>query len=628
MAEKSKLIKPVVVHTDNVARELLRTAHTNKVHVDTLDFLIYDISTYARSVEEMHEGEWLLLDEDDLDQYQGRERLVDGELEFKQEYDIEIFTKVENDAFSHFYANIGANTNVTSVYLAIKAGSILKYYDELKNDFETFIMKKKLRANIMLMLFSEDLDATIDTLIARVRIASELVFAKKEVLLIAQGVDIVPTIDDKLINHIENRNSAEDEYGRIDYSNRGFVLATNKDDLIFEYIKVKEGKSGRDCRGKFLEAPEPRGEHEPTFTFTENIRVEEDDETTKFFANISGYIVEEGGKYDIDTRVDVEEITFKSTGKIDAGTDSDITINVKQDDVFKDAVGTGIEVNVKEIDIEGGVGAKAKVHASKAKINGQTHKESYIEADDMFIKIHKGRALGKSVKIDRLEHGTVEAEEVTIEQALGGRVKAKRVTINTLGSHVTMEASEFIKIGIFKGSENKFIIDPIYSTQLQEELNENNLEVETLERRIRQVQEEADEYEELIEKSKISFLELKKKIVQLQKNRIKVPTPILKKYKQFRDVQEKYKELNGELSNAKTLLEKENVKHLVFQEKIFGAKITSTDYFKGHNEIIYRLVNPKTEIKLNVNEGSSDRTYMLVENEFGAINIEAVEDDD
>jgi len=52
-----------------------------------------------------------------------------------------------------------------------------------------------------------------------------------------------------------------------------------------------------------------------------------------------------------------------------------------------------MEVEVSEIDVKGNVGAGAKVHAKRASIEGQTHKESKIYADDLTINIHKGIAV-------------------------------------------------------------------------------------------------------------------------------------------------------------------------------------------------------------------------------------------
>ena len=50
--------------------------------------------------------------------------------------------------------------------------------------------------------------------------------------VIAEGVDAVKSVDDEIILHYKNKNSNIDEYGKVDYSKRGYVLDVVKNDLI------------------------------------------------------------------------------------------------------------------------------------------------------------------------------------------------------------------------------------------------------------------------------------------------------------------------------------------------------------------------------------------------------------
>lgn len=47
-----KRIRPVVVKTQNVAKELLSVAKSNEIKVEDLDFTIFDTQTFSRMADE------------------------------------------------------------------------------------------------------------------------------------------------------------------------------------------------------------------------------------------------------------------------------------------------------------------------------------------------------------------------------------------------------------------------------------------------------------------------------------------------------------------------------------------------------------------------------------------------
>ncbi|HFU73976.1 MAG TPA: hypothetical protein ENK65_00320, partial [Helicobacteraceae bacterium] len=147
----------------------------------------------------------------------------------------------------------------------------------------------------------------------------------------------------------------------------------------------------------------------------------------------------------------MSEISFKTTGSIETQLDADVSINVKESDSLKDAIGMGMEVEVNEINVEGNVGPNAVIKAKKASVEGQTHQSSEVHDDELSINIHKGTAYAKSITSTRLEHGTVEADTVHVTQAIGGVIRAKEITIELLGSHVTMSATKTITVQQLKG---------------------------------------------------------------------------------------------------------------------------------------------------------------------------------
>jgi hypothetical protein len=107
---------------------------------------------------------------------------------------------------------------------------------------------------------------------------------------------------------------------------------------------------------------------------------------------------------------------------------------------------------------EGNIGSNAKVFALKAEVGGQTHKTSKLRADSLNINVHKGEAYGKHIVINRLEHGIIDGDIIEIEEAIGGNIRGKEVTIELCTSHVRVTASKFIEIKKLQEGENFFTI--------------------------------------------------------------------------------------------------------------------------------------------------------------------------
>ncbi|HIP55287.1 MAG TPA: DUF342 domain-containing protein, partial [Sulfurimonas autotrophica] len=449
---------------------------------------------------------------------------------------------------------------------------------------------------------------------------------QSETHLIAEGVELIPTTNDALILHYK-QNQEFDENDKIDYAARGFIQSVKKDDLLIEYIKPKIGKPGRNCRGEYISPAEPIVQHEPTFKVDDTIRVVENKESIKYFANKNGYIAFENETYVIKKEVDVGEVSFKTTGFIQSGVDSDVDMSVKETDSIKDAVGTGMVVEVTKINIEGNVGSNAKVLAREAVIQGQTHKTALVRADDLEINVHKGKAYGKNVRITRLEHGEVEGEVVKVAQALGGIIRAKEITIDICASHVKATATKKIEIHKLQGSENIFTIDPLLQKDTKEDLDENQEKIEDLEVKLQELKKELKESTHSVKEATPAFIDIKKRLMHYKKNGVKMPASFVKKYKQFQSMQERVKSLQAEYEATQDHLNLLTAKTTSFQDNIFDARIINRDKWVGYNEIKFKLVDPPLEVVYKPMEGSREQVFGLVELDEGEYVIRPIEEE-
>lgn len=622
---KQKSIRPTVIRTENVAKELLHTASSNHVNVSTLDFNILEMETSVRD-KTSKDTAFKEISEKDLRELKNSSSLLDPNFEIKQSYEIEIFTKKPRPAYDKFLFSIGVNATMCKVYLTIKEGSFVAYNENFENDFLELINKKKIRANILVGVFDDMVTEVITKLNATLRVNETKTFEKAESILVAESVEPVPTIDDKVILHFREKNKKDETDDKIDYSKRSFILSVVKDELLMEYIKPKKGIPGRNCRGEFIDVKEPSTENIPTFKISEKISVVETENATEYRAKNNGYIVFENDTYDIKEELDINEISFKTTGSIETQLDADVSLKVKETDAMKDAVGTGMEVEVSELDVDGNIGPKARITAKRVKVDGQTHKTSFIRADDLTINVHKGTAEGDVINITRLEQGIVIGNTVDIKQAIGGNIRARNVVIDLIGSNATVTASKSIEINNMQGSENRFIIDPLAVDVLDVDISGKEVELDELDVKMRSFKKEIEKYSSLVQKNEKTFIEIKKKLMHYKKNDIKMPEAFIKQYKQFQRLQTHLDELKSSYEESKTKRDRLNVSINSVQENILNARIINKDKWVGYNEIRFKLIDPPVDVVYSPPEGTLDKIFALFKTDNDEYIIKAIKE--
>ena len=120
--DKNRSIRPTVISTENVAKELIHIAASNKVDLSTLDFNLLEMETLTRKKSASKEEVFSEITEKELKEIGKSNLLLDQNFEIKQNYEIEVFTKKENPAYDKFHFSIGVNATMCKVYLTIKEG--------------------------------------------------------------------------------------------------------------------------------------------------------------------------------------------------------------------------------------------------------------------------------------------------------------------------------------------------------------------------------------------------------------------------------------------------------------------------------------------------------------------------
>ncbi|WP_031347953.1 flagellar assembly protein A [Sulfurimonas hongkongensis] len=608
------------ISTNNVYKELLRIAAQNSIPISRLYIRINEIQTFTKN----KDASLVKLSDAELNKYATEEEyLRDATIELEQHYDITVSPYYKGYPFLRMISEIEFNEDETLAYFVIKRGSQIEYYDNIYDDFLDYIDEKKLRAGILFYLFDVEFETSIEEFVKAIKRVKKVVFKEDKKILVAKGLEAVESIEAQLHMSIEERNSvgAEDSSGRVDYSNRGFMLSCSEGEELFEFIKPQQGKHGRTCKGKIIEVKSVNLDVSPTFTVEDGIEIQDSFDNIKYLSKKSGYLVKNGNEYDVANTIDVDEISFKTTGTINSNLDSEITINVVKNNPLEDAIEEGMQVKVQNIFIQGSVGPNTQIEAREVKVEGQTHGESFIKCINASISLHKGKVIARKVEVKNLEGGEIIADEAIVKSATRGRIRAKKITIETLGSHVTMEASQYIEIQKVKGEENEFILDSLINSGFDDSKTDDDIYFKKIKEEFDELQSKFKASARKVKESLKSCQKIKDLIIKNQNEKEEIPSALIKNFKICKVIRVQYKKLKEKLEYKQAQYDKAKDKIQQAYPDIFEARILLGEPLRGFNHIRYKLHNPNREIELRTNERMTKKTFELYEDDDGVLKI-------
>ncbi|WP_051906417.1 MULTISPECIES: flagellar assembly protein A [unclassified Sulfurospirillum] len=599
--------KSIVIDTTNVIKEVKNVALANHLNVTDLAFTLLRTTTYYSDEKsennEMNEDELKLLQDDSF--------LLNPNLKLTQHYRIEIY-KIEDQEDDHTPLpdiTLSGNKSLTKIIAMVAKSNDVRFTPKLEEKMIEDIQIKKIKAGILVGIRDQNMHKEVKKIVANIRVNG--IIDQNQTFVVCQGVDEVPCVNDDLIFHYKKKINAKSSDGKVDYSKRGFVLAVDKDECIIEYIKPQVGMPGRNCRGAFIPVKEPRKANDAPVLITPNLTKKESETSIKYIANRGGYVNFDKGTYDIQDQMEINEISFKSTGSIDASLGSNIKINIKEKDILKDAIGAGMSVETTEVHVEGNIGSGAKIKAKIAEIGGQTHQSSYIEADKIIIAVHRGEANGIDVDIDRLEGGKVVGDTVHVKHMIGGEIIAKIVKIDNLMSNAKITASEILEVTELKGTNNKFIIDPSVTKEFNELIESINKKIEKLEEELKAFPRQLSSKKEFIDKNKPMAEMVKEKIMELKRSGVEPPVTLFAKIKDFQEKVIDYNTFLQTFKDKKEELQEYREELNRVQNKVFSAKIINHSAWKEFNEVRFRLIYPPKDVTYNPKEREIAREITL-----------------
>ena len=601
---------PVVVTTENVAQTLHDTALKYKISSQSLDIRLLSVKTLIKM--DPKEEEWIELEEGEWEKFNKPEILLNPDFQIKQSYEIEIFPYKEEPWKSDLLLHIASNKEKNRVVCTIKAGSIIRKSENLKSKIKNLIRGKLVRSRILVGLWDVNYDSAIDDLIAKALVQEQYIVPDDVTFDICVCYASQQPVNDELILHYKTKNENIDESGRVDHSKRGFIQAVEKGEVVIEYIKPQPGKPGRNCQGTFIPVPEPLEKFKPEFRVSDMIEVIEDEKHILYRAKKGGYVVFKENTYDIQDSMEIDEVSFKKTGSIDAGVETDVKLHISESDHMKDAIGTGVEVEATEVKVEGNVGASAIVTAEEVVIGGQTHQSSKIVAKTAKINVHRGYIkTSEDCEITRLEGGVVEAKKAKISQAIGGEAKAIEVNIEVMASNVKICAVSKIVVGKMLGENNKLVIDASQIEAYHDEIVELEEKVVDIEKELSNLKDIYEQKKSILEKSEGAVNTLKKRIIEAKRKGQKPQPAFVAKIRQYQKLLDETSELSGKIAETERTLKEVKRKLLAYQDMVINSKIINYGEWKDYTDIEFHLLYPPKTLQFTPKAGEKSQQIYL-----------------
>ncbi len=606
--QKPPPFSPVVMRTEDVPKALHETAQRHNIPISSLDIRLIRFQTLIKM--DKSDNDWVEMEIDDWEKFNKPEILLSPDFEVKQIYEIEIFRYKEEFWETDLQLQIATNKEKNRIACTIRSGSIIKNCDNLDAKISNLVRNKLLKSKMLIGLWDLDFMDAIRELTAKAKVQGQYIVPEDITLDIAVCFPSQPAIDDAI--HYRYKKEKVSEESRIDHSKRGFIHAVEKGEIIIEYVKARHGKPGRNCQGKYIPTEEPKETNRPEFKVSDAIEVVEDEDRILYKANRNGYVIFKDNRYDIQDEMELEEVSFKKTGSIDAGVETEVKLHVNETDFMKDAIGTGVEVEATEVKVEGNVGSSAIVKAEEVIVGGMTHQSSQIYAKTAHINVHRGFLKCKDIaEISRLEGGVVEAKEATISQVVGGEVKAMKIEVGILASNAKLYGLEEITINKMAGENNKIIIDPAEIETYHSEIETLENEIEALEKSIKKSEESLGQKKEIHEKSEPAVTTLKKKIVHDIKSGIKPKPAFVAKVKQFQKLVEKIENIEKERRELEARLQTTKEKLLTYQDMVLRAKIVNHNEWTEYTTIEFHLLYPQIKLEFTPTPGEKNQVVYL-----------------
>jgi len=569
---------PVTITSENVTADLLNTANQWGISADSLDFDLVRCDTYWKgTVEE----EWQHLSEGTLLDQTTEVEIRSPLFLLRQEYTITI-RLAEPHPFLNLRLSIATDKTKSKSIAIIDPSSKIPLKKGVQEWIKEAIIRKQLRHGHLIGIYDANLDKEITRLLFKIQKEGSL--SDQYRLPIGEFFPPVKPVDDAVIPHFK----------RLKKEN-SLIEGVQPGDLILEYIFPKHGRDGRGCSGQHIAVDEPVVKYNGVIAIDENtLYAEEDQHSIRYYSKVSGFVERKKGVFSISQELQIDRANFRQTGSIQSGMEKEVHVKIKHKEHTRDAVGTGVNIDVQRLDVNGIVGDNVKIQAQEVNIGAQTHRNAQISVTEIAtIHLHRGDLKAKEANIDVLETGKVEADIVRVKKMVGGEIIAREVYIDLLYSNGRITALESIEIQKIEGEGNRLVIDPHSIDAYHEKIENLQIEIQELTSRLQQQSKEFTARLVAFKEKQSRIKQFQQRVLEAQKKGtepMKADVIRLQQYKNdiagFKEEEEQMKQDDLHLHSLQAELDK------LFAADLH-ATITHHGVYNGSNRVIF--IDPKNQ---------------------------------
>lgn len=472
----------------------------------------------------------------------------------------------------------------TQAFLKISNKSKFKDYDELEDDLIKFCNKEKAKKKILVGIFDERMKQDISLMVQEIK---KQKFIKKDRLINLSVCDnyvasVEPNVSfDYLPKNINKKDLAN-----------CFCYVENNQNLI-SYSKGVQGENGIDIFGFFQEAKKIIIKNDITFSISSDIATINNSHGANLVAKKKGIVCYINNTFTIQEKISFNSLEFKKIRYFDVPLEiEDITIDIKSNREFENAINNGVYLKAHNINISGDVDSNVTIIAVNLTIDGNIHHNSILRAENAKLKILKGKLKSNIAQIQMIENGLVIANKVNIDKIIGGEIRAKDIEIESLHSNNKINCSNSLIVNSISGNDNNITMTMLADMEFKKEIT-------ILKKKISKMKE-IDEALLMSYKNKYKTYALKvtnanKKIIE--ENKKGFDTVAIQRAKELdMNILNNLKK-DIEIGNNKKKLE-DRLKEI--DKFLYQTNITLKNPNNGDNMLIYDYVHKKDDMRTKI----------------------------
>lgn len=420
--------------------------------------LCFDVVGVKTFLSEEPDGIRQELNEAKAKDFFGSRNYEDDQYYISQAYDL-LIRKREKGHCEHFDIQLeNENSELYFIYSIEEEEWLLENLAEVKKGID----RKKAINGVIFQDFSLNFD--VESFKDKIANAQKSIGGKKKFLL-EKSKFYTPSVE----GHFFFTLKEEWEFIRkTSIENSSYAVKNGME--VGRLYKAKNGSDGRNLKGEYIKI-EKKELHDIEFSaLGDDFALEDLGDYVLYSGNKEGFVGLNSSGLILVKENNFEEINNRNMGNLLGGLECGMEINVKASMPEKDAIGAGIIIEAKKINITGGVDQGVFIRSEECNINGFTHQNVEIFAKKAEIGVLRGTLKAEEVKIKMCEGGNVDCADGEFEEMVGAEIRGRNISVKILHGNNKIYISSKVSIEEMKGGGNYFCIDSSAFLDYREEI--------------------------------------------------------------------------------------------------------------------------------------------------------------